>query len=55
MMYDTLATEHANFRKTIVKLSEMCANNLQMEQQVKELEKSNKELMDQIDAADLQV
>ena len=55
IMYNTLENENAKFRETIVELSKMCASNLQMEQTVKELEGSNKRLMDRIEVADLQV
>ena len=54
-MYDTLATENAQLRKTIVELSEMCSDNLQMSRKIKDLEKLNKKLTDQVEAANLQV
>ena len=54
-MYNTLANENTKFRKTILELGKMCESNLQMEQTVKELEHSNKRLMDRIEFADFQV
>ena len=54
-MYDTLANENISFRKSIVELGELCASNSKMEQKIKELEYSNKQLINQIEAADLQV
>ena len=54
-MYDTLANENISFRKSIVELGELYASNSKMEQKIKELEYSNKQLINQIEAADLQV